>query len=124
MRARDRVGNLFFIAAAGIAWLAVAQIVTTTYPKDNPSNALAGAGFMGLACGLTAIPVLWLASFASHRRIALIGDWGRAMRRGAWVGGIVALFIALRLQDLLSLPIVVFVTALALLAEILLSLER
>jgi len=124
MRSRDRVGNFFFIAAAFVAWLGVAQIVTTTYPKDNPTNTLAGAGFIGLACGLTSIPVLWLASFASHRRIALIGDWGRAMRRGAWVGGVVALFVALRIQGLLSLPIVVFVVALALLAEFAMSMER
>ncbi len=124
MRSRDRLGNLLFIAAALVAWLAVLQIVTTTYPTENPSNALTGAGFMGLACGLTLVPVFWLSSFASHRRIALIGDWGRAMRRGAWVGGTVALFVALRVQELLSLPIVVFVVALALLAEIALSMER
>jgi hypothetical protein len=124
MRSRDRLTNLLFIAAALVAWLGVTQIVTTTYPKDNPTNALTGAGFMGLACGLTLVPVFWLGSFASHRRIALIGDWSRAIRRGAWVAGVVALFVALRVQDLLNLPIVVFVSALAILAEIALSMER
>jgi len=124
MRARDRTGNLFFIGAAIVAWLAVAQIVTTTYPTASTTNALAGAGFMGLACGLTSVPVFWLASFARHRRIALIGDWSRALRRGAWVLAIVALFVELRLQGLLSLPIVVFVIVLVLLAEIALSMER
>jgi hypothetical protein len=124
MRARDRVGNFFFIAAAVVAWLGVAQIVTTTYPKDNPTNALVGAGFMGLACGLTFVPVFWLWSFARHRRIALRGDWSRAIRRGAWVAAIVALFVTLRVQELLSLPLVVFVVVLVLLAEIALSMER
>jgi hypothetical protein len=124
MRARDRIGNLFFIGAALVSWLAVAQIVTTTYPKESPSNALVGAGFMGLACGLTSVPVFWLESFAHHRRIALLGDWSRAIRRGAWVAAVVALFVALRVQDLLSLPIVVFVIVLVLLAEIALSMER
>jgi hypothetical protein len=124
MRARDRLLNLFFIAAAVVAWLDVAQIVTTTYPKDNPTNALTGAGFIGLACGLSTVPLFWLASFANHRRIALRGDWGRALRRGAWVMGVVVLFVALRVQELLSLPIVVFVVVLVLLAEIALSMER
>jgi hypothetical protein len=124
VRARDRVGNLFFIAAAMVAWLAVAQIVTTTYPKDNPTNALVGAGFIGLACGCTVVPVFWLWSFARHRRIALIGDWSRAIRRGSWVAAVVALFVALRIQEILSLPIVVFVVVLVLLAEIALSMER
>lgn len=124
MRIKDRIGNLGFIGGALVAWLAVAQIVTTTYPKDDPTNALAGAGFMGLACGLTSVPVFWLVSFARHRRIALLGDWSRALRRGAWVAAVVALFVALRVQDLLSLPIVVFVVVLVLLAEIALSMER
>ena len=124
MRARDRVGNLFFIAAAVIAWLAVAQIVTTTYPKDNPTNALVGAGFIGLAGGFTLVPVFWLVSFAHHRRIALLGDWGRALRRGAWVAAVMALLVALRIQEILSLPIAVFVIVLVLLAEIALSMER
>jgi hypothetical protein len=124
VRARDRVGNLFFIGAAVVAWLAVAQIVTTTYPKESPTNALAGAGFMGLACGLSSVPMFWLASFSRHRRIAYIGDWSLALRRGAWVAGIIALFVALRVQELLSLPIVVFVVVLVLLAEIALSMER
>jgi len=124
MRARDRVANLFFIGAAVVAWLAVAQVVTTTYPKDNPTNALVGAGFVGLACGCTIIPVFWLASFARHRHIALLGDWSRAVRRGGWVAAVVALFVALRVQEILSLPIAVFVVVLVLLAEIALSMER
>jgi hypothetical protein len=124
MRARDRVGNLFFIALAIAAWVGVAQIVTTTYPKDSATNALVGAGFIGLASGCTIVPVFWLVSFARHRRIALLGDWSRAIRRGAWVAAVVALFVALRIQAILSLPIVVFVVVLVILAEIALSMER
>jgi hypothetical protein len=37
---------------------------------------------------------------------------------------VVALFVALRIQEALSLPIAVFVVVLALLAEITLSIER
>jgi hypothetical protein len=124
MQARDRFCNMLFIAMALVVWVALAQVVTTTYPRDNPTTGLVGAGFIGLACGLTAVPLFWLVPFARHRRIALLGDWGRAIRRGSWVVVVVALFVALRLQAVLSLPIAVFVVVLVLLAEITLSMER
>ena len=124
MQARDRFCNMMFIAMALVVWVAVAQVVTTTYPRDNPTTGLVGAGFIGLACGLTTVPLFWLVPFARHRRIALLGDWGRAIRRGAWVAAVVALFVALRIQTVLSLPIAVFVVVLVLLAEITLSMER
>jgi hypothetical protein len=120
--ANDRLGNYFFIAAAVLAWLGVAEFVTTTY--ETATTGLVGAAMIGLACGLTSVPPFWLVAFASHRRIALLGDWGRAIRRGAWVAAIVALFVALRIQGVLSLPIGVFVVVLVLMAEITLSMER
>jgi hypothetical protein len=122
--ANDRLANGFFIVAAIAAWFAVAQVLTTTYPRENSTTGLVGAGLIGLACGLTSVPVFWLVWFAHHRRIALLGDWGRALRRGAWVGGVTAAFVALRVQAVLSLPIAVFVVVLVLVAEITLSMER
>jgi len=124
MQSRDRFFNLMLISAALMAWLVVAQVVTTTYPRDNATNALVGAGLIGLASGITSVPLMWLVPFARHRRIALLGDWGRALRRGAWVAAVVALFVTLRIQGVLSLPIAVFVVVLVLLAEITLSMER
>jgi hypothetical protein len=102
----------------------VFMLVTTTYPRENPTNGLVGAGLIGFACGVTAVPLFWLAVFGRHRRIAFRGDWARAIRRGAWVALAVAFLIALRIQGVLSLPIVVFVVALVVLAEITLSVER
>ena len=122
MGAKDRTINFFLIGAALIAWIAVAQLVTTTYP--NTTTGLVGAGMIGLACGITTTPLLWLVPFARHRRIALRGDWSRAIRRGGWVAAVVALFVALRIQGVLSIPIAVFVIVLVLMAEIALSMER
>lgn len=124
MQERDRFCNMLFIAMALVVWVAVAQVITTTYPRDNPTTGLVGAGFIGLACGLTTVPLFWLVPFARHRHIALLGDWGRAIRRGAWVAAVVALFVALRIQAVLSFPIAVFVVVLVLLAEITLSMEH
>jgi hypothetical protein len=124
MGANDRLANGFFILASIAAWISLTQVVTTTYPRENATAGLIGAGLIGLACGLTTVPLFWLVWFARHRRIALLGDWSRAIRRGAWVAGVVALFVALRIQAVLSLPIAVFVVVLVLMAEITLSMER
>ncbi|MGZ6266253.1 MAG: hypothetical protein ACXWN4_05055 [Candidatus Limnocylindrales bacterium] len=124
MEAKDRLANTMCIGAAFVAWVVVAQIVTSTYPRENATAGLVGAGAIGVACGLTSVPLFWLVSFARHRRIALRGDWSRAIRRGSWVAAVTALFVALRIQAVLSLPIAVFVVVLVLLAEITLSFER
>ncbi len=124
MEGRDRLINYAFIAAAVAAWAVVFQIVTTTYPRDNPSAGLAGAGAIGLACALMTTPLFWLAPFARHRRIAFRGDWSRAIRRGSWIGIVTALFVALRVQGVLNLPIAVFVVVLVVMAEVTLSFER
>ncbi len=124
MELRDRAGNYFFVLLAIAAWAVVFAVVTTTYPRENPTSGLVGAGAIGLACGVTAVPLFWLAVFALHRRIAFRGDWSRAIRRGAWVALVVAILVALRIQSLLSAPIAVFVAALVVLAEMILSAER
>ena len=79
---------------------------------------------MGLAVGLTMIPLFWLAAFGRHKRIAFQGDWTRAARRGAWVGLIVTVLVVLRLQGALELPIALFMIALVVVAEATLSAER
>jgi NO-binding membrane sensor protein with MHYT domain len=124
MELRDRTGNYFFLLLAIAAWAVVFAVVTTTYPRENPTSGLVGAGAIGLACGVTAVPFFWLAAFARHRRIAFRGDWSRAIRRGAWVAMVVAILVALRIQGVLSLPIAIFVAALVVLAEMILSAER
>jgi hypothetical protein len=74
--------------------------------------------------GLTATPIAWLVIFGRHRRIAYRGDWTRAARRGGWLGLVVAIFIVLRLQGALELPIALFILALVAVAEATLSAER
>jgi hypothetical protein len=124
MESRDRLANLGLLAAAAIVWLLVVLIVTTRDPVLEPEAGFIGAALIGLAIGLTLVPVFWLLTFARHKRIAYRGDWVRAARRGAWVGLIVAVLVVMRLQGLLEWPIALFVIALALIAETTLSAER
>jgi hypothetical protein len=121
---RDRLGNLVIFAAAAVAWVLVGIVVTTRDPRVDPVAGLVGAGLMGLAVGLTTVPLFWLAVFARHRRIAYRGDWTRAGRRGLWVGLIVAFLVALRVEGAFSLPIAAFVIVLVAFLELTLSVER
>jgi len=68
--------------------------------------------------------LFWLGIFARHRRIAYRGDWTRAVRRGAWVAVVVAVFVILRLQQVFQPPIALFILALVVVAEATLSVER
>lgn len=121
MAVRDRLANLAILAAAIAAWVLVAIVVTTRDPRLDPGAGFIGALAIGLATGLTTVPLFWLAVFARHRRIAYRGDWFRASRRGGWVAIVIALFIGLRLQDALQLPIALFVVTMVTVAEAWLS---
>lgn len=123
MEVRDRVTNLAILAAAVVAWAAVGVVVTTRDPRLDAGAGFTGAALIGLAAGLTTIPLFWLVVFGRHRRIAYRGDWFRAARRGGWVAIVLALFVGLRLQDALQLPIVLFVLVIVTVAESWLSAE-
>jgi len=124
MDARDRLANLGIFGAAAVVWVLVGLVVTTRDPVTEPLSGFIGAALIGLAIGLTAMPIFWLVVFGRHRRIAYRGDWTRAARRGGWIGLLVAIFIVLRLQGALELPIALFLLALAAVAEATLSAER
>ena len=124
MESRDRLANLALFGGAAVLWILVGLIVTSRDPLVDPTAGFVGAVLMGVAVGLTVIPLFWLAVFARHGRIAYRGDWIRAVRRGVWVGLLVGLFVALRIQGSLQLPIALFVIAMVSIAEATLSAER
>jgi hypothetical protein len=124
MEARDRLTNLGLFAGAGVVWILVALVVTTRDPRVDSAAGFVGAVLLGLAVGLTMVPLFWLAIFARHRRIAYRGDWTRAVRRGGWVAVVTAVFVILRLQQSFAPPLALFILALVVLAEAVLSVER
>jgi hypothetical protein len=124
MELRDRAANLGLLAAAVVAWILVAVLVTTRDPYQDPTAGYVGSLLIGLAVAISAMPLFWLVVFARHRRIAYQGDWFRALRRGAWVGLLVAVVVVLRLVDAFQLAIVLFLAAIFVVAELTLSAER
>jgi hypothetical protein len=124
METRDRRANLALFGAAFVTWLIVAWIVLTLDPRTDPLIGYAGAGAMGIAIGLTTVPLFWLAKFGRQARIAYRGDWVRALRRGAWVAALVALFVVMRIQGVFQPPIGLFILAMVLVAETTLSAQR
>ncbi len=124
METRDRIANLVLLALALVAWVLVGVLVTTRDPYADPVAGYVGALLIGTAVGLTAAPLAWLVVFARHRRIAYQGDWVRAGRRGAWVGLFATALVVLRLVDAFQLPILLFLAAIFVVAEITLSAER
>jgi len=124
VESRDRLLNLVLLGAAVAAWVLAGVLGLRYSPKGDPSVQFLGAALIGIAAGLTATRLLWLAGFARHRRIAYRGDWFRATRRGLWVGLLAALYVVLRAQDAFSLPLLLFVVVLVLIVELSLSVER
>lgn len=124
MDPRDRAANLGLLGAAVVAWVMVAVLVTTRDPYQDPMAGYVGSLLIALAVGMTTIPLFWLVVFARHRRIAYQGDWLRAMRRGGWVGLLVAVVVVLRLIDAFQFGIVLFLAAIFVVAELTLSAER
>ena len=124
METRDRRTNLAFFGAALAAWLVVAVIVLTRDPILEPAAGYAGAAAIGVAVGITTVPLFWLAAFARSRRIAYRGAWTRAIRRGGWVALVIAILVVLRLQQLFQPQLALFIVAMVLVAESTLSMER
>ena len=104
--------------------MAVWYVFTSFDPRVDSTMLLSGALLLGAAVSLTLAPLLWVGTFVRNRGIAYRGDWARATRRAALVGLVIVLFVLLRAQDALSLPVAAFIVTMAVLVELTLSLRR
>ena len=123
MKGNDRLVCVALFGLAAAAWAAFAYVVFTFYPTESAEGLLAGAVLLGASIAFTLAPVLWLASFALGRRIAYRGAWWRAGRRAALTGLIATMFVLMRGQGSFSVPLALFVVAMAVLVELTLSLR-
>lgn len=119
----DRLLNLSLFAGAIVTWVALAYVLLNFYPTGSAAALLAGALLLGAAISLTAAPLFWIGSFVRRNRIAYRGSWWRAGRRATLCGLVAALFVLMRGQDVFSIPLAVFVVAMAVLVELTLSLR-
>ena len=119
----DRLLNLGLFAGAATAWLALAYVFLTYYPTESAGALLGGALLLAAAIGLTAAPLFWIGSFVRTNRIAYRGSWWRAGRRAALCALVAALFVLMKGQDVFSIPLAMFVVAMAVLVELTVSLR-
>ncbi|MDQ5840623.1 MAG: hypothetical protein M3537_05660, partial [Chloroflexota bacterium] len=84
---------------------------------DADRNRVLVIGLAGLALGLLITPGAFVVDFAARRRIAYLGAWGRAARRGALAGLVLAAVAGLRLVDALNPFSAVVVGGVAMAAE-------
>jgi hypothetical protein len=124
VKRRDRLANISAFALAAVAWAAVGYVITNYDPRQSAGALLVGAVLLGAAVGLTFAPLLWIAGFVRARNIGYIGDWWKAGRRATLIGLVVTIFVVLRGQDAFSVPLALFVVAMAVLVELTLSLRR
>jgi hypothetical protein len=118
---RDRRFALTLLATAAAAWAVVAVVLLSIDPRADTAAGFIGGGTLGVAVAATSAPLLWLLAFARQKRIAYRGDWFRAIRRGAWIGLLVAVFVIMRINGVFQPQIGLFFAALALVAEVTLS---
>jgi hypothetical protein len=121
LQPRDRRFALALLGVAAAAWAVVAVVLLNLDPRADTGAGFFGAGALGVAIAATFAPLLWLVAFARQRRIAYRGDWTRAIRRGAWLGLLVAVFVVMRINGVFQPQIGLFFAALALVAEVTLS---
>lgn len=124
MKRVDRYANLALFVVAIAAWAGLAYVLVTSYPSENAGALLSGALLLGGAVGFTLAPLFWLASYVFARRIAYRGAWWRAGRRAALSGLVASMFVVMRGQGAFSVPLALFVVAMAVLVELTLSLRR
>ena len=119
----DRLANVGLFVAALAAWAGLAYVLLNIDPRGNGPVLLAVALLLGAAVAATIAPLLWLAGFVRNKRIAYRGDWWRAARRATLVGLVATINVLLRGQAPFSVPLALFIVAMAVLIELTLSLR-
>lgn len=110
MKRRD--GFLIAALSAGAFATMVGVLVLATQLCPGPApgdpcpdadrNRLVVIGLAGVAVMLLITPGAFAVDFAAHRRIAYLGAWGRAARRGALASLVLAAVAGLRVVDALN----------------------
>jgi hypothetical protein len=129
---RQRGAVLALIAAAALSGLALVAFASTACPFDLPErpcpdyarNRVVVVALAALSAGLAVAPFAFLADFVAKRRIVYRGAGGRAARRGAPAAAAATVLAGLRLGEVMSVPVVIFVVILAFLVDRVMAARR
>ena len=122
-RQRAIVAGLLLLGVAGVlllVWWASTACPAQTEAQPCPDatrNLVVGIVLAATSAGLLVTPFAFLGEVAARSRIVYRGAWWRAGRRGAIVGLVIAGLAGLRLADVLSVPVALFVVMLGAVTE-------
>ena len=103
-------GAVMLVAVAGRA----CPVETPAQPcPDAAANRALVVALTSVTAALMVTPFAFLGEVMARRRIVYRGAWWRAARRGTLTGLVIAAIAGLRLGDVLSVPIAIFVIILA-----------
>ena len=121
MTSRSRIAVAALVLLAVLGAVVLVAFAGNACAGDLPGQPCPNAGvnraavvaLAALTTVVAVMPFALLAEFAVRRRIIYRGAWGRAIRRGALVGAVIAAVAGLRLGGALSIPVALFVVSLA-----------
>lgn len=118
---RHRLTVAVLVLLALLAIVVLLAVASRLCPSELPNQPCAAAAtnraivvlLAALAVSLLVTPFAFLGEVVARRRIVYRGAWWRAARRGAIAGLVVAALAGLRLGGALTVPIAIFVVAVA-----------
>ena len=125
MSGRHRLAVALLILAGILAVVVLLSVAGRICPAETPAQPCPDAArnrvvvviLASVSGALLVTPFAFLGEVVARRRIVYRGAWGRASRRGALTGVVIAILAGLRIGGALSVPVGIFVIILAGVAE-------
>ena len=121
MSGRHRLGVALLILTGLLAVVVLLAVAGRVCPAETPTQPCPDAArnrvvvvvLASVSGALLVTPFAFLGEVVARRRIVYRGAWGRASRRGALTGLVIAVLAGLRIGGALSVPVGIFVIILA-----------
>ncbi len=118
---RHRLGVALLILAGILSVVVLVAVAGRACPTETPTQPCPDAArnrvvvvlLASVSGALLVTPFAFLGEVVARRRMVYRGAWGRASRRGALTGLVIAVLAGLRIGGALSVPVAIFVIILA-----------